>query len=211
MAQNIDLKSIFQTVTQQLSQKKNDLNEADTYNHDHGDHMVQIFELVQNAVSKKNDQPASDQLEYASQVVKEKAHSGSAELYAQGLSKAANNLKGKNLNAESISDLVKGLMNVDQSAAEAQPQEKQGGLLGSLLSGLTGNNASADSDQELGVDELLRAGLAFYQSKQDGDTNSEAIMDALMAASPMGQSTHRSQSGTLVAQTIMNFAKNFNN
>ena len=99
MAQNIDLNTIFQTVTQQLSQKKNDLNEADTYNHDHGDHMVQIFELVQNAVSKKNDQPASKQLEYASQVVQEKAHSGSAELYAQGLSKAANNLKGKDLNA----------------------------------------------------------------------------------------------------------------
>ena len=210
MAQNIDLNTIFQTVTKQLSKKKNDLNEADTYNHDHGDHMVQIFELVQNAVSKKNDQPASKQLEYASQVVKEKAHSGSAELYAQGLSKAAENLKGKDLNEESLSDLVKGLLNVDQTTTTAQPQEKSGGLLGSLLSGLTGGNSSGDSDQEIGMDELLRAGLAFYQSTQDGDSNTEAIMDALMAASPMGQSSHRSQSGTLVAQTIMNFAKNFN-
>ena len=209
MAQNIDLQSIFQTVTKELSQKKADLNKADTYNHDHGDHMVQIFELVQNAVSKKSNQPASDQLAYASHVVEEKAHSGSAKLYAQGLSKAASNLQGKDLNAESIGDLVKGLMNVDQPSTPTQVQEDQGGLLGSLLSGLTGKDTGGDTDQQFGVDEILRAGLAFYQSKQEGDTNTEAIMDALMAASPMGEVTHRSQSGTLVAQTIMNFAKNF--
>lgn len=207
MAQNLDLNSIFQTVTQQLSQKKDDLNQADTYNHDHGDHMVQIFKLVQNAVSKKADKPASDQLEYASQVVKEKAHSGSAELYAEGLSKAASNLSGKDLNPDSISLLVKGLMNVEQPEASAQQQQQQGGgILGSLLSSFTGQDTSGEDDQQIGVDELLRAGLSFYQSKQEGDTNSEAIMGALMAASPMGQSAHRSQSGTLVVQTIMNFA-----
>ena len=209
MAQDIDLQSIFQTVTQELSRKKADLNEADTYNHDHGDHMVQIFDLVQDAVSKKTNKPASDQLKYASQVVEEKAHSGSAKLYAQGLANAANNLQGKDLNAETIGDLVKGLMNVDQQSTPTQSQDDQGGLLGSLLSGLTDNNSNDETDQQFGVDELLRAGLAFYQSRQEGDTNTEAIMDALMAASPMGEVTHRSQSGTLVAQTIMNFAKNF--
>ena len=206
MAQNIDLNSIFQTVTEQLSQKKKDLNEADTYNHDHGDHMVQIFDLVQNAVSKKSDKPASDQLEYASKVVEEKAHSGSAKLYAQGLSRAAKNLSGKDLNPESINLLVKGLLNVEPPKENSQSKENKGGFLGSLLSGLSGNSASDQSDQQIGMDELLRAGLTFYQSKQDGDTNTEAIMDALMSASPMGQSSHRSQSGSLVAKTIMDFA-----
>jgi hypothetical protein len=207
MAQNIDLNSIFQMVTQQLSQKKDDLNQADTYNHNHGDHMVQIFQLVQEAVEKRTDKPASDQLAYASQVVKEQAHSGSAELYADGLSKAANNLTGKDLNPDSISLLVKGLLNVEPPEASTQQQQGGNGLLGSLLSSLTGQDSSEESDQQIGFDELLRAGLAFYQSKQDGETNTEAIMDALMAASPMGQSAHRSQSGSLVAQTIMNFAK----
>jgi hypothetical protein len=46
MAGNIDLATIFQTVTARLSEKKDTLNEADTYNHDHGDHMVQIFDLI---------------------------------------------------------------------------------------------------------------------------------------------------------------------
>jgi hypothetical protein len=211
MAKNIDLNTIFQSVTKQLSQKKGELNEADTYNHDHGDHMVQIFDLIQNAVSEKSGKSATDQLAYASEVVEKKAHSGSAALYAQGLSTAAKNLEGKDINADSLELLVKGLLNVGQSGAQSSQPADQGGLLGSLLSGLTGNASSNDADEGLGVDELLRAGLAFYQSKQDGDTNTEAIMDAMMAASPMGQSAHRSQSGSLVAQTIMDFASKFKN
>lgn len=209
MTQNIDLSSIFQTVTQQLSQKKNDLNEADSYNHDHGDHMVQIFDLVQNAVAKKSKQPASEQLAYASKVVEEKAHSGSAKLYAQGLSNAAKNLSGKEMNADSIGLLVKGLMNIEETKQASPTQEKGGGFLGSLLSSFTGQGSKEDSNQQIGVDDLLRAGVSFYQSKQDGGTNTQAIMEALMSASPMGQSAHRSQSGALVAQTIMSFAKNF--
>lgn len=211
MARDFDLSGIFKSVTQQLSQKKDDLNQADTHNHDHGDHMVQIFDLIQNAVSKKSDKPVSDQLGFASEVVKKEAQSGSGALYAQGLSQAAKNLSGKDLNADSLSLLVKGLLNVNQPEEPPQTEENAGGLLGSLLAGLTGTSTTGESDQGIGVDELLRAGLAFYQSKQEGDSNTEAIMDALMAASPLGQSAHRAQSGTLVAQTIMNFAKNLKN
>jgi len=206
MAGNIDLATIFQTVTARLSEKKDTLNEADTYNHDHGDHMVQIFDLIQNAVSKKTNKPVSDQLKYASKVVKDKAHSGSAELYAQGLSKAASNLSGADLNTNTMSTLVKSLLNVEE------PQQKQqtGEGFGSLLSGLLGGGEADSKENEFGVDDLLQAGLAFYQSKQEGDSNTKAIIDALLAASPMGQSAHRTQSGSLVASTIMSFVQNLN-
>jgi hypothetical protein len=39
----------------------------------------------------------------------------------------------------------------------------------------------------------------------------EAMMDALMAASPLGEVTHRSQSGSIVASTIMKFAQSLGN
>lgn len=51
--------------------------------------------------------------------------------------------------------------------------------------------------------------MAFYQSKQDGEGNTDAIMDALMAGSPMSNSTHRTKSGSLVASTKMDFAGSF--
>lgn len=210
MAQNLDLSAIFSTVTDQLSQKKDSLNEADGYNHDHGDHMVQIFDLVQKAVSKKKDQPVAEQLEYASQAVSSKAKSGSAKLYAEGLSNAAKQFSGSELNDGNIGMLVQSLMGAEKPQETKQP-EKRKGLLGSLLSGLTGQSQTESSKESgMGMDDLFRAGMAFYQSKQEGDQTTAALMDALMAASPLGESAHRSQSGSIVASTIMDFVKGVN-
>lgn len=206
MASSLDLNTIFKTVTEQLSTQKDNLNEADGYNHDHGDHMVQIFDLVQKAVASKSNQPVADQLDYASKVVEKEAASGSGKLYAQGLSNAAKQFAGSDLNPDNLSTLVKSLLNVEQP--EEQP--KSTNLLGSLLSGLMGTSANQEEEQKLGVDDLLRSGMAFYQSKQNGESNTEAIMDAVMAASPLGQSAHRSQSGSIVASTILNIASSLN-
>ncbi len=210
MADNFDLSALFKSVTDQLTGQKDSLNEADTYNHDHGDHMVNIFDLVQKAVSKKNDKPVAEQLQYASKVVEEEAHSGSAKLYSQGLASAATNFSGERLNQDTIGLLVKSLLNAEKPQEKPKPTSS-GGLLGSLLSGLTGQSTASQEDQGLGVDDLIKAGLAFYQSKQEGDSTTEAALDALMAASPLGQSAHRKQSGSIVASTIMNFAKSFMN
>jgi len=210
MANNLDLSTLFKSVTDQLTDQKESLNEADTHNHDHGDHMVNIFNLVQNAVSKKTDKPVAEQLEYASKVVEKEGHSGSAKLYAQGLASAAKNFSGTDLKQDTVGLLIKSLLN----AEKPEPKPKGvGGLLGSLLSGFTGQSNTNNKEQEqgFGMDDLITAGLAFYQSKQEGDSNTEAMVDALMAASPLGQSNHRKQSGSIVASTIMDFAKSFMN
>lgn len=208
MAGNLDLANIFQSVTSALSSQQSDLNQADGYNHDHGDHMVQIFDLIQSAVAKKSGQPVADQLAYASKVVRKEATSGSGKLYAEGLANAAANFKGGDLNVDNIGTLVQSLMNVDQ---QQQPSQDSGNLLGSLLSGQSGNQNNAGANNKLGLDDLFRAGMAFYQSKQNGESGSEAVMNALMSASPMGQSAHRSQSGSIVASTIMQFAQSLTN
>ncbi|MDF1518952.1 MAG: hypothetical protein RQ728_02310 [Brevefilum sp.] len=231
MASSIDLATLFGSVTKQLAQNKESLNEADSYNHNHGDNMVQIFNLVQNAVAKRSGKPMEDQLAYASQVVKEKTNSGSANLYAQGLEKAAKNLSGQELNEKSMGVLLQSLLGVDQP--EPKPPAKSDNILGSLLSGLAGQSSEpapsnqssqtdnvlgallsgltgqtseqSDSDQSLGLDDLMQAGMAYFQSKQSGNSNMEAIISALMAASPMGKSSHRAQSASIVASTIMKF------
>jgi hypothetical protein len=203
----MDLSTIFQSVTAQLNDQQSTLNEADTYNHDHGDHMVQIFSLIQNAVTQKSEQPVAEQLNYASQVVEKETDSGSGKLYAQGLAKAADNFSGSDLQPDTLGLLVKSLLNVEEP-----PQQKQEtNFLGSLLSELTGKPDTSENDQKLGIDELMRAGMAFYQSKQEGSSTTEALMGALMATSPLGASTHRTMSGSMVASTIMDFANSFKN
>lgn len=239
MANSIDLQSLFSTVSQSLAEKKATLNEADSYNHNHGDHMVKIFNLIRSAVVQKSDQPVEEQLSYASKVVQQKADSGSAALYAQGLSKAAERFSGKDLNENTVSILLQSLLSAEkpiqetpsqgndmlgsllsglagqptESAQSQGSQQSQGGnILGSLLSGLTGqsNETAGESDQSLGLDDLLQAGMTFFQSKQDGDTNIEAIMDVLMVGSPMKETPHRKQSASIVTETIMKFIGNMN-
>jgi len=211
MASGLDLGKMFSAVTEQLSQNKEDLNKADDYNHNHGDNMVEIFTLIKDSVSKKKDKTVSEQLEFASQVVDEKVNSGSAKLYAKGLSGAAENLTGDDLNPTNVLSLVKGLFGAKDEKTEEKTEKKQGGFLGSLLGGLMGQSSSSEEDQGVGLDDLLQAGMAFYQSKQDGGDTTQALISALIAASPLGESAHRSQSGSIVASTIMDFAKSFMN
>lgn len=159
----MDLSSIFKTVSSQLTVQKNVLNEADDYNHDHGDNMVQIFDLISNAVSKKSSEPVADQLAYASKVVEKEGQSGSAQLFAKGLAEAASNFTDTELKPDTLGILVKSLLNVKE---EEPPKKEKGSLIGSLLSGLTGKKEEAEEaketeQQKIGVDELLRAGLAY--------------------------------------------------
>jgi len=156
MASSIDLATLFGSITKQLAQNKESLNEADSYNHNHGDNMVQIFNLVQNAIAQRSEKPVEDQLAYASKVVKEKTNSGSANLYAQGLEKAARNLSGQDLYEKTISVLLQSLLGVEQP--EPKPQTQSDNILGSLLSGLAGQSSElAPSSQPSQTDNVLGA------------------------------------------------------
>lgn len=206
MAGKLDLASLFENVTEQLAQNQESLNTADTYNHNHGDHMVEIFKMVQNAVKEKSDRPAAEQLRYASEIVDQNANSGSAALYAQGFAKAAENMRGKDLSPEFLNSLLTGLLNAEKTPQTTQVSQKKG-LLGSLFGSLFGKQTSSQVDDGFGLDDLIKGAMAFSQSMKDGEGSTQAAVEALMAASPMGQSDHRKESGSIVAQTIMDFVK----
>jgi hypothetical protein len=70
MSQNLDLGSLFQAVTRNLLENQNVLNQADTYNHDHGDNMVQFFKMITEAMETKQGADPADQLAYASELLR---------------------------------------------------------------------------------------------------------------------------------------------
>ena len=77
-------------------------------------------------------------------------------------------------------------------------------MLGALLGGLTGQSGQQQgADNGLDMGDLLSAGMAFMNAKQQGSSTAEAAINALMSASPLGQSTHRKESGAMVANTLM--------
>jgi hypothetical protein len=55
----------------------------------------------------------------------------------------------------------------------------------------------------LDAGSLLNAGLTYMQSKQQGKGDVEALINAVVGSSNVGQEAHRAQSGELVTQALL--------
>ena len=155
MSKNINLASLFQTVTQDLVKNQPILNQADGYNQNHGDNMVQTFQTITKAVQQKQKQGGSDSaaLAYAARRLS-KSSSASAQLYAQGLSKAAAQFQGKQVDERSGLQLLQTLISGGQTPAATQQTGGGGDMLGALLGGLTGGGETSQSGSAAGGDML---------------------------------------------------------
>lgn len=80
-----------------------------------------------------------------------------------------------------------------------------GDMLSTLLSGLSGSGSSSTGTGQGGVNmqSLLSAGLAYMRAKQNGGSNMQAMVQAFMALSGMGNSSHRSQSTEVVVNSFL--------
>ncbi|UCH50462.1 MAG: DAK2 domain-containing protein [Chloroflexota bacterium] len=194
---------MFQSVTGALQQKRDTFNQADEYNHDHGDNMVETFEVITQAMREKRGADPADQLAYASEILRQRK-SGSSKLYANGLSQASKDFRGKQIDSNNAMSFIQTLMGGGQSVQEQQPQQSSG--VGSLLGGLLGGGQQKNQPQEssgFDMGDLLQAGMALMGTKSRGGSNLEAIVNAVVSNSAMGNSGYRSQSGSLVASTLM--------
>ena len=83
--------------------------------------------------------------------------------------------------------------------------QSSGGGMGDLLSTLLGGQSSSQSDSSgLDAKDLLSAALAYFSAKQSGQSNMQAIMQAISVSSRFGGSKDRAQSGAVVVDTILN-------
>jgi len=201
----LNLLDIFKQVSKTIKTNQDSLNEADEYNHDHGDHMVEIFEVITTAMKEKKSGDPAAQLEYAAQLLRQKSSSGSAKVYAKGLTEASKEISGKSVDMSTILPLLQTLMSGGETKTSSQTQSGAGlgDLLGSLLGGSTASTSAASNDQGLDLGDLLGAGLSYMQSKQSGSSDIEAITKALVNSTQSGEKTYRSQSSELVANTVL--------
>ncbi len=198
----ISLFNVFDSVVKALQQNKTQLNQADTYNHDHGDNMVEIFDVVRSAMQAKANATPAEQLEYAAQLLRNK-ESGSARYYSQSLDQASQELQGqKAITTDNAMTLLQTLLGGGQ--ASTQSAGTAGDLLGSLISSLGGAGTSTTTGKST-IDwaTLANAGLEYLQSKQEGKDTMTSLMDALMSDEGTQKAPYRKQSGTIVANTLM--------
>jgi len=206
--EQIDLFSLFKQVSKSVKQNKTSLNQADPYNHDHGDNMVEIFDVITRAMKEKKTADPADQLEYAAQLLRSKTGSGSGQVYASGLESAAKQVLGKDLNIGTIMTIIQSLMGStqqsNQQTAQTAGSDMIGSLMGQLLGGAGKTGASSSgTGQGLDLTDLLGAGMNYMSAKQSGKSDIEAITGALMSGSTMAQTPYRAQSGEVVTSALL--------
>ena len=212
-----DLSALFGAAAQALAANQSSLNQADTDNQNHGDNMVQAFNMIAQSMANQRGRTPSTQLRHASQVLAQNAQSGSGQVYAQGLAQAAQEFRGqKAVTPDNAMLLIQSLLGGGQQAAPqpgadllgslmgGQQSASQPGadLLGSLLGGQQSQSAGGGLSDGIDVGDLLNAGMAFMNAKQQGQGNLQAALSAFMSAGPMAQ-PHRQQSGQLVANALL--------
>ena len=201
---NVDLVKLFGTVAKAMSQNQTSMNEADTYNHDHGDNMVQIFEVITQAMKEKKSASPADQLAYASEILRKKSNSGSAQIYSEGLKDAAQQFTGKKtINLENAMQLVQLLLG-SAGGSTGSSGSIGGDLLGSLLNNLGGQQSGSGQQSGIDLGDILNVGMTLLQNKQSGGSGLDSILGTLVSSSKVGSEDYRAQSGTLVANTLIN-------
>ena len=177
---DVDLSAIFQTVSAALAENQNAINQADSVNHDHGNDVVDIFNIISGAVQKKKTASTSAQLRYAGKQLEKKANSGTARVYADSLKKASVKYSDKELNPNSAIDFIQTLMG--GAVPSTSPAVDGNDLLGSLVSGavegqMPGSSPSGDAD----VLGSLLAGMMGGQTDPTKSASTESPVTDLLS------------------------------
>ncbi len=131
----VDLAELFAAAQKTIAAHQQDLNDLDGDNGNHGDNMAQNMQMIVDALEQNRDQSSAAALEQAGQRLRSEGHGGTSQYYAQGLAKAAHQLRDR---SEVTQDDA---MSVVQSLLGAIPKEghpQQGQAAGSVLEELLG-------------------------------------------------------------------------
>lgn len=196
----VDLLQLFQAAAGALQQNQSALNQADSFNHDHGTNMVNTFNTIVQALQQKQKAKPAAQLKYVSQQLEKKATSGSGKMYAQGFSQAAQNIKGSSITLENILPLLLMILGGGKSTTNGSSTDVIGSILGSLLGG-QGKTSTRSGGQGMDLGDLLGSLLGGQSTASQG--TQDGGMGGLLGSLLGGQNTtsQPSQGGILGRQS----------
>lgn len=212
-----ELAPLFLSVESVLRQKRQELNQADAYNGNHGDHMVAIFQIAAQSALAKQEAGLSQAMAYAAQQLAQQTNNGSARLYALGLEQMAEQFDRQQVTLAQLLGYIQHVL-VDEKQGQQEGEEsplavlsKAGPVLKALVGGLSGWQQRAKGNiSSLGVlnmNALFDLAIAYLQAKQRGGSRVEILADAAASASPLSHYPHRYQSGKLAIQALLQAMK----
>ncbi len=215
-ASKIDLPALFRHAAHVLDGQRQALNQADALNHNHGDHMVEIFQVAAQAAAEQGGSDLAWSMERAAELLRQITGNGSAQVYARGLALMAAQFRQRGLEMADLIPYVQGyLREKGQSGAqegEEVTSDKSSGevpkaLLAALAewehaeAALAAGKEKAGSGLDLGY--LFGVGMAYMHAKQKGGDRLDVLSETVVSASPLGKTPHRAQSGIIAVRALL--------
>jgi hypothetical protein len=214
-----DLSNLFGSALNTLRNNRQQINDLDAYNRNHGDNMVHNLDVITQALRSEASHSPAAALGTAAQRLQTQGRGSTSQYYATGLNRAASQLRGKSaLSNGDVSKLTHTVLGSVPArggyAAQTTPAQFAPSVLDSLLGLATGAaagrvQAGAGNTDGFGLDDLMMAGARYLQAKQAGNDNMTAIAQAaagaLAGSQPQQNYSYSPQSaaGGLIAQSVL--------
>jgi hypothetical protein len=176
------------------------LNPADAFNGNHGDHMIEIFQVASNAAQAQQGAGLAQAMLSAADQLDELPANGSARLYAIGLRQVGEQFQKYGITLDDLVSYVNSAL--DESPDDSGQKlnaARSGEVLKALVAGIAGWGpaASGQANAGLNMGALFEFGMAYLQAKQRGGSRIEVLSDAAASVSPLRDTPHRYVSGKL--------------
>jgi hypothetical protein len=187
--QPVDLQAVFNAVGGALEARRVKLNQMDELNHNHGNHMVEIFQLAAQAALEEQGARLPDAIQRAADLLSARAENGSAQVYGRGLSLLAEQFRQGRIELDDLLRLVQEQLDEGKSDQDGEAS-RSGEITKALLSAL------ADW-------EGTEARMAYLQAKQKGGDRLDVLSETVVSASPLGAVPYRHASGVIAVRALL--------
>ncbi len=203
------LAPLFEAVGEALRHNRAALNQADALNGNHGDHMVQIFEVAARAAQEQQEAGLAEAMRHAAGRLEGLSGNGSAGAYARGLREMAEQMGRAGISLDELVAYIQDALADKKAAGQgAEPGLKRSGeVLKALVAGLAGWGQAEEgkpaSGNALDMGVLFEFGMAYLQAKQRGGERAAVLADAAASVSPLSKAPWRYQSGKLAIRALL--------
>jgi hypothetical protein len=209
-----DLAPVFQAAADALSQQREALNLADSTNANHGDHMLEIFQVAARAVQTLPLSNLPDTLEQASRLLAQLEDNASAQVYARGLEQFGQAFRRHQVEFGDLAGYIQNIVpepapggNPDGQPPAKSKADRGAEVLKALVSGLSawGQVENGENPSEKGIDMgyLFELGMIYMQAKSHGGSRLDVLSEAAVNASPLSRLSYRLQSGKLAFHALL--------
>ncbi len=114
----LSLAPLFHAVGDVLRQNQSALNQADLQNSNHGDHMVEIFQIAAQAAQEQSAASLAEAMAAASGLLEALSGNGSAKMYAHGLRQMAEQMRRYDVTLDELVAYVQKVLREEKEAGK---------------------------------------------------------------------------------------------